>query len=256
MALAVADAAQILRAENGMQIQINTSGGSGAAIAALGEGTLDIAMLPRPVTAEERAEYPDVIFTEIYIGEQIVALAVAQDVWEGGVRALTQAQVNGIYEGKTTNWREVGGSDEKIAFFNFEPGRGAWEIFAQWLYGDARKAPLGRFPTVASNAEARNTLEFTPGSMTQISPLFVDGKRSHALGIRADNGRDVIEPTPQNVAAKRYEMSRGMYLVVNDRPTLNIKVLVDFMLGERGAELLKKHGFYSAAAMKAAKTAK
>lgn len=251
LALVVADAAQILRAERGIPIQISTAGGTGAGINALGEGTADIAMASRPVSVEERSDHPDVQFSEIYVGEQIVALAVAQDVWEAGVHVLTRAQARQIYEQKVTNWKEFGGPKEKIAFFNFEEGRGAWEIFAQWLYGDAKRAPLGRFPTIASNEEARNTLEFTPGSMTQISPSFVDEQRSHALAIRLDPNADTLKPTLENVAAKRYGLTRSMFLVVNDKPTLNIKIVVDFLLSERGGELMKKHGFYPAAAIEA-----
>src|SRR5205823_650689 len=127
--------------------------------------TAQIAMTSRPLTPEDRADAPDVTFNEIYLGEQVVAIGVARDVWDGGVHGLTRAQVLGIYERRYTNWNQLGGPDEKIAFFNSEEGRGIWEMFAQWLYGDAKKAPLGKFPKVSTNDAARDTLEFTRGSM-------------------------------------------------------------------------------------------
>lgn len=38
-------------------------------------------------------------------------MVVSRDVWESGVHALTNEEIAGIYEGRITNWREVGGSD-------------------------------------------------------------------------------------------------------------------------------------------------
>lgn len=32
-----------------------------------------------------------------------------RDVWESGVHALTKEEIGGIYEGRITNWKEVGG---------------------------------------------------------------------------------------------------------------------------------------------------
>ena len=103
--LPVAEAAQILRAEQGMEIQISTNGGSAASVGAIGEGSAEIGMMTRSLTAEDRADYPEINYTEIQLGEQVVALGVAQDVWEGGVHELTPAQMRGIYEGKTRDWQ-------------------------------------------------------------------------------------------------------------------------------------------------------
>ena len=250
--LPVAEAAQILRTERGLEIQISTTGGSMAGLVAVGEGNAEIAMSSRALTAEDRATYPEINFTEIHLGEQVVALGVAKEVWEGGVHALSSAQARAIYESRKRNWREAGGPDQKIGFYNFEEGHGTWELFAQWLYGDARKASSGGFPTIASDAEARNILEFTPGAITQISPLFLDGLRSHALALTQDDG-SIVAPSAENVAMKKYPITRPLFLVINDKPTREVKVMTDFMRGARGQELMKKYGFYSADALAAAR---
>ncbi len=68
-------------------------------------------------------------------------MIVAKDVWDGGVKALSKEQIRDIYEGRITNWKDAGGKDQRIVFFNKEPGRGTWEVFAHWVYGDPKKAP-------------------------------------------------------------------------------------------------------------------
>src|SRR6476660_216969 len=82
--LPAAEAAEILRAEDKMDIQVDTQGGSSGGISMLGEGLVQIGMVSKPVSDEDRGKFPAVIFNEIHIGEDAVALVVSKDVWDGG----------------------------------------------------------------------------------------------------------------------------------------------------------------------------
>src|SRR5262245_61865980 len=86
--LPVAEAAEILRLEQKMDIQVDTQGGSAGGISALGDGLIQIGMSSKPLAEADRAKYPKIIFKSIRIGEDAVALIVSKDVWDGGVRAL------------------------------------------------------------------------------------------------------------------------------------------------------------------------
>ncbi len=237
-----AEAAKILQAETGLEIEVNTTGGSEAGVAALAAKQVQIVLCGRRVSGEERAAAPSFTFNEIVLGEYPIALAVSPDVWRGGVRALTRAQMRDIYEGRVTDWSKLGGPKAKIAFFNRDEGRSVWEIFAQWLYGGVNKAPGTNFDTLATDAEVRETLSRQPGALSQISALLADGVSLFPLALRDEQGKSV-EPTFKNLSAHRYPMSQQLFLVVNDRPTGAVKVYVDFMLGPRGQKILKKHGF-------------
>ncbi len=240
--LPVAEAAEILRAEQKMDIQVDTQGGSSGGIAMLGDGLVQIGMISKHLNDDDRAKYPRVAFREIQVGADAVALIVAKDVWDGGVHALTQRQVKDIYERKVTNWKELGGKPERIAFFNKEPGRGTWEVFAHWAYGSPKAAPQVSFPEVGGNEETRSKVASTRGAMSQLSSSWADGKRVFALGIRGEDGT-VVEPTQENIAAKKYPLSRPLFLITNGEPSGAAKTFVDFMLGARGQELVKKHGY-------------
>lgn len=242
---------QILRADPGMQIEASTDDTSSSAITALGEKKADAVILTRALMGDDRAEYPEMIFNPIPLGEQTVALAVPRTVWDGGVHSLSREQMKGIYESKITNWHDVGGPNEKISFFNYQEKIGPWEMLAQWLYGDVKKAPKGRFQSVETDAEALSALESAPGALAMVSPLLVDGQRNFALELKDTNGK-ISAPTPKNVAAKTYPLTRPLVVVINDRATLEIKKLVDFLTGSRGEALLKKHGFYSVSSVKLA----
>ncbi len=242
--LPVAEAAEILREESGMRIEVDTQGGSSGGISMLGDGLVQIGMSSKHLNDADRAKYPAVKFHEIHVGEDAVALIVSQDVWEGGVKAVTKEQVKGIYEGHIKNWKELGGPDRRIAFFNKEPGRGTWEVFAHWLYGNPKSAPQVSFPEVGGNEETRNKVASTRGALSQLSSSWADGKRVFALGIRQDDGT-VVLPTHENISTRQYPMSRPLFLLTHGEPQGEAKAFVEFMLGERGQALVRKHGYLS-----------
>lgn len=247
--LPVAEAAEILRAEKKMAIQVDTQGGSSGGISALGDGQVQIAMISKHLTDNDRQKYPKVDFKVHQVGEDAVAMVVSKDVWAGGVRALSKQQAKGIYEGTIRNWKEVGGPDRRIAFFNKEPGRGTWEVFVHWLYGNPKAAPQVSFPEVGGNEETRNKVGSTRGGLSQLSSSWADNQKVFALALKDDAGRD-IAPTKPNIAAKGYPMSRPLLLLTSGEPTGDVKAVIDFVLSERGQELVRKHGYLGLAELK------
>ncbi len=246
----MSEAAEILQKEKSLKIDITTEGGGAAGIAALGNGVAQIAMTTHAISGTERSDYPDVAFTEYYLGEQVVAFGVSADVWEHGVHQITRTDARGIYFATTKNWRQLGGPDEKIAFYDPVEEQSAWKIFTAWISTDTSRLPAAHFPTVADDAEALQILSSQPGAITLIDARAVDGKKSFALAL-SENGA-AIDASVKNVATKKYAMTQPLYLVVNDRPTLNVKVVIDFMLSQRGQELVKKCNFFSADELHAA----
>ncbi len=206
-------------------------------------------MTSKHIADSGRAKFPKVKFKEIHVGEDAVALIVSKDVWEGGVKSVTKAQLKDIYEGRTKNWKELGGPDRRIAFFNKEPGRGTWEVFVHWVYGDAKKAPQVSFPEVGGNEETRNKVASTRGALSQLSSSWADGKKVFALGIKGDDG-NVVEPTNENIATKKYPLTRPLFLLTNGEPEGEAKAFVDFLLSPRGQDLVKKHGYLRLADLK------
>lgn len=245
----VAEAAEVLRAEKQLTIQVDTQGGSSGGITALGEGRVDIAMSSRPLNDADKVKYPNVKFIPVKIGEDAVAMIVSKDVWDSGIHALSQAQMQGIYESKTTNWKQLGGLERRIAFFNKEPGRGTWEVFANWLYGKADKAPSVAHPEVGANEEARSKVAGSRGAISQLSASWVDNKTIFALGVKLDDG-SVVTPEAKNIVSGKYPLSRSLFVITNGEPTGDTKALIDFLLGGNGQKLVTKHGYLTLADLK------
>jgi len=239
-----AEAAEVLRAEQNMEIHIDTQGGSTGGISSLGDGLVQIGMSSRTVSDKDRQKYPSAQFTQIHIGEDAVAIVVSRDVWESGVRAVTRENVRDVFEGKIVNWKELGGADQRIVFFNREPGRGEWEVFGKWLYGDPKKVPAISYQEVGGNEETRNKVGSTRGAVTLLSSVWADGKALIALAIQDENGQ-AIQPNGANIASHKYPMSRPLFLLTNGAPSGEAKQFIDFVLSPRGQELVRKHGYLS-----------
>jgi phosphate transport system substrate-binding protein len=237
----VVEAWEILRKERGLVIQVDTQGGSSGGMAALGEGRAEAAMVSRPLIEEDRAHYPKAHFEGVRIGLDGVALVVSRDVWQGGIHTLNRLQLRGLYEGKVKNWKEIGGPDRRVVFFNKEAGRGTWEVFARWLYGDPKKAPLVNLPEVGSNEEGRSKVTATPGSISQLSAAWADGRHIFAVGIQDD--RKTVSPTSAAILDGSYPLSRPLMIVTNGPPRGSTKILIDLLLSPRGQALVKKSGY-------------
>lgn len=243
--LPVAEAAEALRAERKMDIQVDTQGGSSGGISAVGDGRVQIGMISKPLAEEDRQQYPDAHLTATRIGQDAVAIVVSPDVWESGVHAISKEQAQGIYEGRIKNWKELGGEDQRIVFFNKERVRGTWEVFAKWAYGDAKKAPPVSFPEVGGNEETRSKVSSNRGAMSQLSSAWADGKQVYALAIR--EGDKEIEATPENIAQHTYAMCRPLSVVTRGEPTGIAQEFIDYLLSEDGQKLMVKHGYLSLA---------
>jgi phosphate transport system substrate-binding protein len=242
MAKALELAAPAIREELGIELKFDTQTGSAGALQAIGLGTADLAMLLRPMTQEEISAFPAKQPYELEIGVQVLVPIVSRETYETGVKAISRADFVALYEGDLRTWQRLGGEDREIKFFNPAQRRGVWELFVTWLYGDIRKAPLGkRWEIVETNADARNSVEFNTGSISIAPPQWADGRRIFALALREPGG--LLEPTPENFLSHKWPITRPLYLVSGDKPTGAVRKVMELMVGPRGQEAIAQAEF-------------
>lgn len=243
-----ADAAEALRT-NAFQITVDTQGGSAGGLAQLGAGQIDVAMSSKPVGEADRTQFPSVAFTETQIGEDAVGIVLRKEVVDGGVSSLTKTQLAGIFEGRTKNWKEVGGPDLAIFVYDKEPGRGTREVLDKFLYGKDGKAPpppdSNSYAIVGGNEETRTKLESTPGSVGPLSTGFLVGHPDLVAVAVAG-----VEPSTAHIVDRTYPLSRPLFLVTNGPATGLAKVFVDYVLSPAGQKLVTKHDYLTLAQLK------
>ena len=232
--------------EQGIEVKLDSEAGSSAAIAALINDRIDLALTIRPLTGQERSIDPEKRFAERVVAYQSLALIVPVDVWNSGVKAINRDQMALIYEGRTKNWQVLGGEDRPIKFYNPEQGKGLWEPFVTWVYGDLRKAGLGSaFEAVASAEEARNSVEFNGGSIS-VAPIgLVDSKAIFPLALKDEAG-NAIAPDMEAIVKQRYPLSRPIVAIASRRPTGSLRKMLDYLQTPEAHEILKQHGLVPA----------
>ena len=207
----------------------------------LGRGIVQLGLFTRKLSASERSLFPEKRFVETLVGKQVVLVIVPEAVWKSGIRALTKEQLRMIYEREVSNWQKLGGEDRDIVYFNREAGRGIWDLFMIFLYGDVRRAPLSKAEVINNPTDVRTSVEFNSGSISLLEYGELKGTGVHALGIRQDDG-SVVEPTAENIASGKYELSRPLFFVTAKQPTGKVRELLEFMTSRKGQECVLQAG--------------
>jgi phosphate transport system substrate-binding protein len=89
----------------------------------------------------------------------------------------------------------------------------------------------------------------TRGAISQLSASWADGERVFALALKDDAG-NVVLPTTENIAKRKYPMSRPLFLLTDGEPSGVTKTFIDFVLSERGQQLVRRHGYLALADLK------
>jgi phosphate transport system substrate-binding protein len=138
----------------GSVIQV-TGGGSGTGISALIGGSTDICASSRHMKDKERGELSAATrkeAVEIAVAKDGVAVFLNES---NPVTELTLAQIKGIYRGKITNWKEVGGPDKRIIVYSRENNSGTYVFFKDHVLGGKDFTPFAlTLPGTAAVANA------------------------------------------------------------------------------------------------------
>jgi len=152
------------------------------------------------------------------------------------VKSLTTAQVKGIFKGRITNWKEVGGSDEPIDLY-VRTGKlsGVGYAIRQYLFQDSDEDFIATH-VVKSSGPLEKAVE----------------KQSNAIGITGISsarkrkvkiiGFDGKEPSYDNVKNGKYGLYRPLYLVSSPAPSKYVKSFIEFALSDEGRQIIRNNG--------------
>ncbi len=232
--------AEIFMSQNpGIVVQV-TGGGSGTGIAALINGTTDICEASRPMKQAEKEKLRDRFNTlgvEIPVARDGLAIYLNET---NSISELTLQQLKEIYTGNVTNWKDVGGPDAKILLYGRENNSGTYVYFKDNVLKGADYAPQTQtLPGTAAvvNAVAKDKYGVGYGGTAY-------GKGIKFVKVKSDAKSAGYEPTLENVKSGKYPISRYLFWYVRNKPSGDIKKLVDFVLSEQGQEIVTKVGYF------------
>jgi phosphate transport system substrate-binding protein len=206
-----------------------SAGGSSVGIQSVGEGTADIGMSSRDLKNVEKSRYPNLKCTVIAM--DCIALIVNP---KNPVTNLSIDQIRGIYNGTYTYWNELGGSDDKIVVIGRDSASGTREFF--WKYVMHGEEFVSSQLEKNSNGAIKVTVSLTPGAIGYVSLGYVDAS---VKSLKVDG----IEPTVENVLNRKYPIVRELLMVTQGTPEGLAKNYIDFVLSEKGQEIVASEGF-------------
>lgn len=221
----------------GTKVQV-TGGGSGTGLAALINGTTDIAMASRHMKAEEQQQM------RARHGSAAKEIAVAKDgitfyVHESNpVQVLTLEQLRLIYLGDLTRWEQVGGRPAPIIVYSRESSSGTYVFVKdELLKGEDFTAAAQTLPGTAAvvNAVSQEKNGIGYGGAAY-------GRRIRELKVL--QGGEAVAPSEENIRTGRYPLSRDLYLYTRGEPSGELASFITFALSPEGQALVNKVGYF------------
>ena len=163
------------------------------------------------------------------------------------VENLTIKQIQDIYTKKITNWKAVGGNDEKIIAFQRPENSGSQTaMLATVMKGKTLPKPV--------RAEYSAMEEMMGGLITRVAD-YVNYPASIGYSFRffateMNKGANIkllaiegILPTPENIANGTYPLAGDVYAVTAGTKNKNVELLLEWILSEQGQNFIEQCGY-------------
>lgn len=221
-----------------------TGGGSGTGIAALINGTCDIAESSRAMKDKEKQQAKEKGRNPIEFVVGLDGLAVVVHP-SNSISQLTTDQLRNIFMGTATNWKDVGGNDQSITILSREVNSGTHVYFKEHVLRKgndkgpeeyASSALLMSSSQAIADEVAQNKSAIGYYGMGYISP------KQKALAV-SQKGGSFISPSLATVKNGTYPISRPLFMYTAGAPQGLVKTFIDFVLSAEGQEIVKKLDF-------------
>ena len=223
----------------GVQIQV-TGGGSGTGIAALINGTTDIAEASRAMKPTE------IQSAESKQGAKVKEIPVALDalsIYVNAANPLTEmslTQARKIYTGQVTNWKEVGGNDAPITLYSRENNSGTYVFFKEHVLQNDDYDPSAQ--TLPGTASVVNAVAHDPNGIGYGGIAYAEGIKP--LKIKKDDNAPAVEGTLENAQSGKYGLARELYFYMFPNKNKAADEFVAWVLSPDGQKIVTDVGYY------------
>ena len=187
------------------------------------------------------AEENQTTFEYTPIGTEAFVFFVHKD---NPITNLTTEQIKDIYSGKITNWKDVGGKNEKIAAFQRNEGSGSQSMLKRFM-GDT---PIADAPTEMVNDLMAGIIEQVADYKSKTNSIgfsfryYVEGiiKNPDIKMISIDGAA----PTSENIRNGSYPVLTPIYAVTyKENQNGNVDKLLEWILSDEGQYIINETGY-------------
>ena len=224
-----------------------TGGGSGTGIAAMINGTVDIANASRAMKQKEleQAKAQGQNPVQHVVGYDALAVFLHKD---NPAKFLTIPQLAEIYgeEGTTEKWSDIGieipgCKDQEIVLVSRQNNSGTYAYFRETVLGKARDYRMGTRDMHGSK-DVVDLVENTPCAIGYSGLAYATDEVKMAC-ISKDGSDECVMPSVQSASDGSYPIARPLFMYTNGEPTGEIKKYMDFILSDEGQCIILKKGY-------------
>ena len=222
-----------------------TGGGSGTGIAALINGTVDIANASRAMKPEEveRARANGIEPVEYIVAGDAIAVVVNPT---NPVSALTIDQLSDIFTGKITRWSELGGEDRPIVLLSRESNSGTHIYFLEHVIRKGEKDNQSLFSPdtllMPSSEGISVEIRQNPNAIGYDGLGYVTADQK-TIKVARRTGEPYIPPSIETVKDDSYPIARVLFMYTSGQPTGIIREYLDWITSVEGQEIVEELGF-------------
>jgi phosphate binding protein len=238
LAQGVADKFMAEDAYKGVSVTVQ-AGGSGTGLSQVSDGQADIGN--SDIFAEEKLDADKAAELVDHKVAVVAMAAVAhKDV---GVDNLTKQQLVDIFTGKITNWKDVGGADQKIVIVNRPSSSGTRATFEKYALGTTTEDLPGSIQEDSSGTVQKLVSE-TPGAIGYLALSYLDDS---FIVLKYEG----VEATSENVATNAYPVWAYEHMYTKGEPSPAAKAYIDYVMSDavQNGDVIEE-GFVPVSAMK------
>ncbi|HOV80852.1 MAG TPA: phosphate ABC transporter substrate-binding protein [Bacillota bacterium] len=192
-------------------------GGSGVGLTQVSQGAADIGN--SDVYAEEKSG----IDASQLVDHQVAVVGMAAVINPSiNIGNLTRQQLVDIFTGKISNWKSVGGPDQKITLVNRPKASGTRATFRKYALGGVEEATGIEED---SSGTVRKIVKGTPGAIGYLALSYLDGSVK-AVSI------DGVAPTKENIVTGKYPVWAYMHSYTRGKPTGAVEAFLNYMVSD------------------------
>ena len=216
-----------------------TGGGTGVGFSSLQAGTTEIAQASRKIKMGEKMELQS-------NGKEVVEVTFSYDALAvivnptNPISQLTREQLEDIFTGKITNWKEVGGNDSRIIVYSRETSSGTYEFFREEVL--QKRNFVSSALMMPATGSIIQSIGQTPSAIGYVGLAYLDSSIK-ALEVSYDQGETFVAPSVKNAQNLTYPITRPLFYYYLTTDAEKVAPFIEYVLSPVGQALVAKEGY-------------